>query len=91
MSKNDYIHIPKWWILRQIEWNKRITDWLFMVLPRDPRGDIIPSMDSPDYLKYADGVKQTAYLEDFLVKNIKQEDRRSDDGEQLFEDVDRRA
>lgn len=86
MSKNDYVHVPKWYLLRQIAWNKSVTDWLAIVLPRTPDGEIAPSLDAPDCQKYYTGKKLTEYAEDALVWAAKGKERRGDEEQIVFDD-----
>lgn len=85
------IKVHKQWLLDQISWNEKVTQWLLVVMPRDPKGDLIPSMDSPDYLKYMEGVKLTEQAKQLLLNAQAAKERRVQDDTWLFEDQDRRA
>jgi hypothetical protein len=83
--------VPKQWFEKQLAWNKRITGFLNIVMPRDQRGELIPSMDSRDYRDYLEGLGLIETQEDILAHASR--DRRSHGGSQgwLFDDFDCRA
>jgi hypothetical protein len=85
------IKVHKQWLLDQIAWNEKVTQWLLVVMPRDPKGDLIPSMDSPDYLKYMEGMKLTEQAKQLLLNAQANKERRVQDDTWLFEDQERRA
>ena len=88
---NHVVVVPKHWFEKQYAWNKRITSFLGIVMPRDQRGELIPSMDSRDYLDYKEGIELLETQESILSHVSR--DRRSRGQEQLwmFEDFDRRS
>jgi hypothetical protein len=89
----NYTHVSKAWLADQLAWNRCITDWLFAVLPRDQRGEIIPAMDAPDFVKYFKGLKLTKAAETALSSQQSNINRRSSDdsSDLLFNDLERRA
>ena len=88
---NHVVMVPKHWFEKQLAWNKRITSFLNVVMPRDQRGELIPSMDSRDYRDYLEGLELIDTQEQILAHASRDRRGYGNDQDWLFDDFDRRG
>jgi len=89
IQKEQYMLVRKNWLLDVLKWILGVVKYLEVVLPRDPRGEILAALDSPDFLRFHKGKEllEEGYRNIHRIET--KEDRRTND-QLVFPELDQR-